>query len=104
MDETYTILDRDHQIVYPEFGYVKRMDLLPEWLQFKDPKAYEGQFRAAKRRCLNALIQGCSAFIVKKALVEIAQDFRAEHLDAQVLYPIHDEVGALVRIEQRPFR
>jgi hypothetical protein len=38
------------------------------------------------------------------ANVEIAQDLRAAHLDAQVLYLIHDEDGALVRIEQRPFR
>lgn len=98
MDEVYAVLDRDHQIVYPEFHYVKRMDLPPEWLKFKDPKGYDRQFRAAKRTCLNAMIQGFSAFVVKKALIEIARDFTDESLDAQVLYQIHDEVGVLVAI------
>ena len=98
MDSVYKRLDQHHHVVYPIYGYIKRMKLpkgIPEW-----HTDYQRQYRAALRTCQNALIQGLSAFIVKEAIVTIDRELRRRGLDAQVLYQVHDEIGVIVRKDQ----
>jgi DNA polymerase I len=102
MDEVYQILTDSGQITYPEFGFVKHMDLPPAELELGDPRGYQRQFQAALRTCQNALIQGWCAFVVKKAIVDIERDLRALGLrdqDAQVVLQVHDEIGVLTKRE-----
>lgn len=90
------LLDKGY-ITYPEFGFIKRLKRPPEYLAFKDPKAYERQLAAALRTCLNALIQGYSAFIAKKAVVDTQKELENLGIDGQVMYQIHDDIGILVK-------
>lgn len=99
MDRVYRELDNNGFITYPEFGFIKRMDKPPRSLAKKDPRAYQRQWEAAKRTCLNALIQGYSAYIAKQVIVRIDQELRAEGIDGWVSHQIHDEVGLQVRVE-----
>lgn len=100
MDKVYAHFTRHKQMAYPEFGYIKRMDMPDPLLEFQDPKAYQRQFRAALRTCQNALIQGLSAFIVKKAIVGIARELEERGFDAWVCLQIHDEIGCMARTTQ----
>ena len=96
MQDIYNTLEKNGQIVYPEFGYIKRMDMPAPYLRHKDPEAYRRQYEAAKRTCLNAAIQGYAAWIAKQAAVKTQRELEAEGLDAQVMYQVHDELGLLV--------
>lgn len=89
IEETYRQLEEVGYIVYPEpFGYVKRMDIM-------NPRTWEEkrQFRGALRSCQNALVQGYSAFIAKRAVIEIDRDMRERGLRGFVNFQIHDEIG-----------
>jgi DNA polymerase I-like protein with 3'-5' exonuclease and polymerase domains len=96
MERVYEELNAHGEVRYPEYGYVKRMDVPDETLRFHDPRAYERQYQAALRTCLNALIQGYSAFIAKEAVVKTARELQRAGLNAQVMYQIHDEIGLMV--------
>lgn len=100
MRAVYDQLEEHGCVVYPEYGYVKRMDAAKP----KDRWDKEGmrQYKAALRTCQNALIQGYSAFVVKEAIVKMTRRFAQEGLDAQVIYQVHDEVGVLARLEHAP--
>ena len=95
MEEVYATLEREGQVRYPEYGYVKRMDIVA-------PRTWEErrQYRAALRSCQNALIQGYSAFIVKDAIVQVDRELRRRGLRAYVAFQIHDEIGCLAPEEE----
>ena len=90
MDSVYAALKRDGYVTYPEFGFVKRMDVT-SWKTYEEKR----QFNACLRSCQNALIQGTSAFIVKAAINAISQQLRARALKSFVSFQIHDEIGCL---------
>lgn len=108
MEEVYRQLEEQGYVVYPDYGYVKRMDL-PEVLKKakkeiwpiilnNDPEARR-QYYGALRSCQNALIQGYSAFVVKEAIVRMQERFQKEGLDAQVIFQVHDEIGVLAAVK-----
>lgn len=72
-------------------GYVKtlfnRYRTLPE-LENKNYMIRSG----AERMALNAPIQGTSADIIKKAMVEIYQEFKERNLKAKMVIQVHDEL------------
>ncbi len=72
-------------------GYVKtlfnRYRTLPE-LENKNYMIRSG----AERMALNAPIQGTSADIIKKAMVEIYQEFKEKKLKAKMVIQVHDEL------------
>lgn len=72
-------------------GYVKtlfnRYRTLPE-LENKNYMIRSG----AERMSLNAPIQGTSADIIKKAMVEIYQEFKDRKLKAKMVIQVHDEL------------
>jgi len=93
MEEVYRQLEERGYVVYPEYGYIKRMDAKkPANTWDKDAMR---QYRAALRTCQNALIQGYSAFIVKEAIVKLHQAFRQAGMQARVAFQVHDEIGVL---------
>lgn len=108
MEEVYRQLEEKGYVVYPNYGYIKRMDL-PEVLKKarrevwsiilnNDPEA-KRQYYGALRSCQNALIQGYSAFVVKEAIVRMQRRFEEEGLDAQVIFQVHDEIGVLAHVK-----
>ena len=108
MEEVYRQLEEKGYVVYPDYGYIKRMDL-PEVLKKarrevwpiilnNDPEA-KRQYYGALRSCQNALIQGYSAFVVKEAIVRMQRRFEEEGLDAQVIFQVHDEIGVLAHVK-----
>lgn len=100
MSETYQTLDEKGYVVYPEYGFIKRMDKPPRAMARKDPRGYQRQMEAAKRTCLNAMIQGYSAYIAKEALVKIDEELAERDIDGWVSHQIHDEIGVQVRVDQ----
>ncbi len=72
-------------------GYVKtlfnRRRTLPE-LENKNYMIRSG----AERMALNAPIQGTSADIIKKAMVEIYDEFKKQHLKSKMVIQVHDEL------------
>lgn len=81
-------------------GYVATLDgrkrRLPE-MQIKDHT--NSKYVNATRQCLNAIVQGTSADIMKKSMIEIANHPRFKEVEAQLLLTIHDEVIAEVKRE-----
>lgn len=51
------------------------------------------------RRCLNAMIQGSSADIMKSAMLNLSRDAEWQSLDAHMLLTIHDELICEVKAE-----
>lgn len=47
---------------------------------------------SAERMALNAPIQGTSADIIKKAMVEIYREFKEKHLKSKMVIQVHDEL------------
>ena len=47
---------------------------------------------SAERMALNAPIQGTSADIIKKAMVEIYKEFKDKHLKSKMVIQVHDEL------------
>lgn len=78
-------------------GYVATLDgrkrRLPE-MQIKNHT--DSRYVNATRQCLNALVQGTSADIMKKSMTAIATHPRFIEMNAQLLLTIHDEVIAEV--------
>ena len=72
-------------------GYVKtlfnRYRTLPE-LENKNYMIRSG----AERMALNAPIQGTSADIIKKAMIEIYNEFKKRHLKSKMVIQVHDEL------------
>ena len=72
-------------------GYVKtlfnRYRTLPE-LENKNYMIRSG----AERMALNAPIQGSSADIIKKAMVEVYNEFKKRHLKTKMVIQVHDEL------------
>jgi DNA polymerase I-like protein with 3'-5' exonuclease and polymerase domains len=93
MDQVYQELSQKGYVVYPEYGYIKRMDTQPPTNKWDKDAAR--QYRAALRSCQNALIQGYSAFIVKDAIVQLNKAFLEQTLESRVAFQVHDEIGVL---------
>lgn len=51
------------------------------------------------RRCLNAMVQGSSADIMKSAMLNLSRDAEWQSLDAHMLLTIHDELICEVKAE-----
>lgn len=72
-------------------GYVKtlfnRYRTLPE-LENKNYMIRSG----AERMALNAPIQGTSADIIKKAMIEVYDEFKKRHLKSKMVIQVHDEL------------
>ena len=58
------------------------------WQEARDPTAYGTAYRA----CLNHIIQGTGADIVKQSMIKISNRLSSEHLQARMSAQIHDEI------------
>ena len=101
MDSVYRQLETTGYVTYPDYHYIKRMDLpealrkLPrsKWpLVLNNDREAKRQYMGALRSCQNALIQGYSAFVVKEAIVNIQNELDARKIPAQVVAQVHDEI------------
>ena len=74
-----------------ELGYVKtlfgRIRIIPE-LQNKNYMIRQ----SGERMALNTPIQGTSADIIKKAMVEVHKKFKEKNLKSKMILQIHDEL------------
>lgn len=95
MDSVYAELEDKGFVTYPEYGYIKRMDVR-SWRNWEEKR----QFMGCLRSCQNALIQGYSAWIVKDAIAQMTRRFREEGLRSFVSFQIHDEIGCLAPEEE----
>ncbi len=60
------------------------------------------QVRAAGQRiALNTPIQGTSADIIKKAMVEIDKEFKLQHIKSKMILQVHDELIFDIRLEEK---
>ncbi len=57
--------------------------------------------QTGERIALNTPIQGTSADIIKKAMVEIAQKFASEHMESKMILQVHDELIFDVKKEEK---
>lgn len=75
-----------------KLGYVEtlfgRKRRLPEMKRFKNSPAYA----SATRQCLNSVIQGTSADIMKLAMVVLANNEEFNKTGAKILLTVHDEL------------
>lgn len=91
-------------IVYraESIGYVEtkcgRKRRLPDMVRFKNNKQ-NGLYQNAFRKCLNAIIQGTGADIMKLTLINLYNDKELTELGFEILATVHDEVIAQVPIE-----
>jgi len=56
---------------------------------------------SGERIALNTPIQGTSADIIKKAMVDIARRFKAENLKSKMIIQVHDELVFDTLIEEK---
>jgi len=97
MKDTYKTLRTDGYIVYPEYGFIKHLDLpnAP-----RGSREYDRQMAAALRSSQNALIQGYSAYIVKDAIRKMQAIFEKKGMKSRVLFQVHDEIGVHAPIDE----
>ena len=52
----------------------------------------EFRIEKAKRQCFNSVIQGSAATMTKKTMILVYNDLELRHLDAHIVFQIHDEL------------
>ncbi len=81
-------------------GYVKthwgRRRYIPNIYE-KNQSLYDEACRIA----INTVAQGTAAEIIKQGMIKLESQFKAEHIDAQILLQIHDELLISVSWEQQ---
>lgn len=97
MGDVYAVLRTDGRITYPEYGFIKRLDMpnVP-----RGSREYDRQYSAALRSSQNALIQGTSAYIVKDAIRQMHAEFLRRGMAARVSFQVHDEIGCITPLSE----
>lgn len=84
-----------------KYGFVEtilgRKRRLPE---MRKTVLHSPAYNAWARKCLNAVIQGSSADIMKSAMVNLANNEQWKSLDAHMLLTIHDELICEIKEDQ----
>ena len=74
-----------------ELGYVKTVMNRKRKIEELKNKSYLVRTQG-ERIALNTPIQGSSADILKKAMIEIFHEFKEKHLKSKMLIQVHDEL------------
>lgn len=81
--------------VNTKLGRKRRLPNMVKYRTNRDNSLYKTDFR----KCLNAVIQGSSADIMKLTLINLYYDKELKDLGFQILATIHDEVIAQIPVE-----
>ncbi len=83
-----------------EYGYVKTMMNRRRVIPELSNKNYMIR-QSGERMALNAPIQGTSADLIKKAMVNIHRRLKQEHFESKMILQIHDELIFDTKIEEK---